>query len=174
MADVGAGGADGQSVRLADDVRQRVLALASFALGGLAEDEVPRTLRPFVRFTPSRRARVAGAALAAALEGDGTFRARVAALLAADDPLAASVLSGTVPPAAEPVQVAAHASSMAEIAVALADVRCKKWTNLTGIRMAIDSAYQRAAILAHARGLHSLRALQQRQVRTAVQVLAIR
>ncbi len=108
MADVGAGGADGQSVLLADDVRQRVLALASFALGALAEDEVPRTLRPFVRFTPSRRARVAGAALAAALEGDGTFRERVAALLA-DDPLAASVLSSTVPPAAEPVQVAALA-----------------------------------------------------------------
>lgn len=68
----------------------------------------------------------------------------------------------------------ADRSSKAEIAVALADVRCKKWTNLTGIRMAVDSAYQRAAILAHAQELRSLQERQQRQVRTAVQVLAIR
>ncbi len=68
----------------------------------------------------------------------------------------------------------AHPSSKAEIAVALADVRCKKWTNLTAIRMAVDSAYQRAAILAHAQELRSLQERQQRQVRNAVQVLAIR
>lgn len=69
---------------------------------------------------------------------------------------------------------AADPSSKAEIAVALADVRCKKQTNLTGIRLAVDSAYERAAILAHAQELRSLKEGQQRQVRNAVQVLGTR
>ncbi len=93
---------------LPDDVRLRVLGLASAALPTLAEDDLPRTLRPFARFTASRRARAAAPALAAALEDDRAFRERVAETLR-DDPLAGAVAAGAVPPAADPVHAAALA-----------------------------------------------------------------
>ena len=63
-------------------------------------------------------------------------------------------------------------ASTTEIAVAVADVRCKKLTNLTGIRMAVDSAYQRVAMSTHAQELASVRAGEQRQLRTAARVVA--
>lgn len=63
---------------LTDEVRSRVLAIAAAALGIIPEDELPRALRPFARFTPHRRARNAAGALAAALEDDPKFRQQVA------------------------------------------------------------------------------------------------
>jgi hypothetical protein len=61
----------------------------------------------------------------------------------------------------------------AEIAVASADVTCKKQTNLVGIRMAVDSAYQRVAIQAHAQELDALKSGQQRQRDNAAALLAL-
>lgn len=63
-------------------------------------------------------------------------------------------------------------ASKTEIAVAVADVRCKKQTNLTGIRMAVDSAYQRVMMNTHAQELAALTAGQQRQLRTAARIIA--
>ena len=61
----------------------------------------------------------------------------------------------------------------AEIAVASADVKCKKQTNLVGIRMAVTSAYQRVAIQAHAQGLNALKSGLQRQIDNAAALLAM-
>ena len=61
----------------------------------------------------------------------------------------------------------------AEIAVASADVVCKQQTNLVGIRMAVDSAYQRVVIRAHAKELKALKLGQQRQLDNAASLLAL-
>lgn len=58
-----------------------------------------------------------------------------------------------------------------EIAVAVADVRCKKTTNYVGIRMAVDSAYQLRAMAQRAHDLANARAGHQRQLRNATRVL---
>ena len=62
-------------------VRARVIALADEALGSLAEEDVPASLRGVRRFTPAKRARLGAASLGAALETEPTFRAVVVARL---------------------------------------------------------------------------------------------
>lgn len=95
---------------LPEQVRQRVIQLADDAFGELTLAELPRPLRQFARFTPSRRARFGGSAMAAALESDTVFRHRVAARLRSREPqLAEAVEGGAPPPAADPVEVAAAA-----------------------------------------------------------------
>ncbi|KAF4406496.1 RNA-binding protein [Streptomyces lycii] len=115
----GAGGSAGADESAADDVldrplpegvRRRVVALVADAFGGLTVAELPPQLRQYARFTPSRRARFAGNAMAAALESHTFFRQRVGDRLREAEPeLAAAVESGTVPAAANPVDVAAVA-----------------------------------------------------------------
>ena len=100
-------------LHLHEAVRSRALGLASDALGAMAgssADEIPLSLRPFARFTPVRRARLAAAPLATALEVDPMFRQRVAdrVRLALPD-LAAAVADGASLPAAPPADVAALA-----------------------------------------------------------------
>jgi predicted RNA-binding protein with PIN domain len=88
-------------------IRGRVLALAADALGALPADEVPPGLRPFARFTPARRARLAAVPLAHALEHDALLRQRVAARVREALPdVADAVAAGRSAPAAEPVDVA--------------------------------------------------------------------
>jgi predicted RNA-binding protein with PIN domain len=95
---------------LPEAVRHRVISMAADALGVLPPDEVPAALRPFARFTPSRRARLAATPLAAALEHDASFRERIAdrVRLALPD-LIAALETGTPPAAADPLDVAAVA-----------------------------------------------------------------
>ncbi|MFE7311434.1 RNA-binding protein, partial [Streptomyces sp. NPDC057546] len=62
---------------LPEGVRRRVVALVSDAFGGLTVTELPAQLRQYARFTPTRRAKFAGNAMAAALEGDALFRQRI-------------------------------------------------------------------------------------------------
>nr|WP_211231243.1 NYN domain-containing protein [Streptomyces purpureus] len=95
---------------LPDGVRRRVVALVSDAFGGLTVAELPAPLRQYARFTPSRRAKFAGNAMAAALESDPLFRQRIAERLKESQPeLAGAVESGAPPAAADPVDVAALA-----------------------------------------------------------------
>jgi predicted RNA-binding protein with PIN domain len=100
-------------VHLSEAVRARVLSLASDALGamaGTAADEVPASLRPFARFTPGRRAKLAATPLATALELDPLFRQRVGERVHSALPeLAAAVSEGAPLPAAPPPDVAALA-----------------------------------------------------------------
>jgi predicted RNA-binding protein with PIN domain len=97
-------------VVLPEPVRQRVVSLVAEVLPHLGADEVPTSLRSFARFTPTRRARLGGSAIAAQLATDPLFRQRAAAkAIEAKGTLGAAVASGTPPAAADPVDVAALA-----------------------------------------------------------------
>jgi predicted RNA-binding protein with PIN domain len=93
---------------LSEPVRARVLDFAAQVAGGLAPSALPASLRPFARFTPAKRARLAATPLAAALEADSVFRGRVAERVRDTYPeVAESLFAGTIPPAADPRDVAA-------------------------------------------------------------------
>ena len=62
---------------LPDGVRRRVVQIVSDGFGGLTVSELPAQLRQYARFTPSRRAKFAGNAMAAALETEPLFRQRI-------------------------------------------------------------------------------------------------
>lgn len=95
---------------LPERVRHRVIGLVNDVFAALTPAELPASLRQFARFTPPRRARFGGSAMAAALETDPAFRSRVAARLREGAPeLAETVADGAPPPAADPVEVAAAA-----------------------------------------------------------------
>ncbi|WP_231331194.1 NYN domain-containing protein [Actinomadura graeca] len=83
---------------------------AAELIGALPPDEVPMPLRRFARFERRKRAKLAGPPIAALLEKDAGFRERVAEPLREAQPeLAEAVAGGGVPPAADPVRVAALA-----------------------------------------------------------------
>ncbi|HET9382823.1 MAG TPA: NYN domain-containing protein [Streptomyces sp.] len=95
---------------LPDGVRRRVVQIVSDGFGGLTLPELPAQLRQYARFTPSRRAKFAGNAMAAALESDPLFRQRIGEKLREAQPEIAGALdSGSPPPAADPLDVAAAA-----------------------------------------------------------------
>jgi predicted RNA-binding protein with PIN domain len=98
---------------LPEAVRQRVVEVAAEVVGGLTGEEIPAPLRRVARFEPRRRARLAATPIAAQLEKDEAFRGRVAEAAREGQPeLAAALESGTVPAAADPVNVAALAYLM--------------------------------------------------------------
>ncbi|WP_160051722.1 NYN domain-containing protein [Nocardiopsis sp. FR26] len=95
---------------LPEPVRARVVEYGSDVLGGMRANDLPPLLRRVARFEPRRRARLAGPQIAAQLETDASFRATVAARVEQVWPeLAEGLRSGLVPPAADPVAVAACA-----------------------------------------------------------------
>ena len=107
--DGGAGPEEGEPV-LPEVVRSRVLALAATALGRLPADQVPPALRAAARFTPSKRVRLAGPALAATLSADAVFRLRAAEQVELESPdMAEAARTGVLPGAADPVELAAAA-----------------------------------------------------------------
>ncbi|MBD0419957.1 NYN domain-containing protein [Streptomyces sp. TRM S81-3] len=110
----GGGPADGAAEvldrPLPDGVRRKVVQIVSDGFGGLTPGELPAQLRQYARFTPSRRARFAGNAMAAALETDPLFRQRIGEKFRETQPeLAGALDSGSPPPAADPLDVAAAA-----------------------------------------------------------------
>ncbi|MFF8998609.1 NYN domain-containing protein [Streptomyces achromogenes] len=95
---------------LPDGVRRRVVQIVSDGFGGLTLAELPAQLRQYARFTPNRRAKFAGNAMAAALETDALFRQRIGERFREAQPeLAAALDAGSPPPAADPLDVAAAA-----------------------------------------------------------------
>lgn len=95
---------------LPEAVRARVVEYGADVLGGMRASELPPALRRVARFEPRRRARLAGPQIAAQLEVDAEFRAAVASRVEQVWPeLAEGLRSGVVPPAADPVAVAACA-----------------------------------------------------------------
>ncbi|MFE7759206.1 NYN domain-containing protein [Streptomyces sp. NPDC057429] len=109
-ADAAGGAAESLDRPLPEGVRRKVVALVSDAFGGLTVGELPTQLRQYARFTPSRRAKFAGNAMAAALEGDPEFRRRIGERIGQTQPeLAGALESGAPPAAADPVDVAAAA-----------------------------------------------------------------
>ncbi|WKU44481.1 NYN domain-containing protein [Streptomyces sp. VNUA116] len=108
------GGTDGAAEvldrPLPEGVRRRVIGLVAEAFGGLTVAELPAALRQYARFTPSRRAKFAGNAMAAAVENDPAFRQRISARLReTGSELAEALDSGSPPAAADPEDVAAMA-----------------------------------------------------------------
>ncbi|MEV4185141.1 RNA-binding protein, partial [Streptosporangium canum] len=86
------------------------MELASQILGSMPASAVPLPLRGIARFDPRKRAKLGSAPIAAQLESDKKFRELVAETLSAGWPeLVASLAEGVMPPAAEPVLVAAAA-----------------------------------------------------------------
>ncbi len=101
---------EGLSRPLPEQVRLHVVELASQILGSMPAASVPLPLKGIAKFDPRKRARLGGAPIAAQLETDKKFRELVAETLTEGWPeLIASLAEGTVPPAAEPVMVAAAA-----------------------------------------------------------------
>ncbi|MFI8893164.1 NYN domain-containing protein [Streptomyces paradoxus] len=95
---------------LPDGVRRRVVQIVSDAFGALTVGELPAQLRQYARFAPNRRAKFAGNAMAAALETDPLFRQRIGEKLREAQPeLTGALDSGSPPPAADPLDVAAAA-----------------------------------------------------------------
>ncbi|MFE1253090.1 NYN domain-containing protein [Streptomyces fungicidicus] len=95
---------------LPDGVRRRVVQIVADGFGGLTVAELPAQLRQYARFAPNRRAKFAGNAMAAALETDPVFRQRIGEKLREAQPeLAGALDSGSPPPAADPLDVAAAA-----------------------------------------------------------------
>ncbi|MDG4859963.1 hypothetical protein P8605_17690, partial [Streptomyces sp. T-3] len=95
---------------LPEGVRRRVVQIVSDGFGGLTVSELPVQLRQYARFTPTRRLKFAGNAMAAALETDPLFRQRIGERLRAAQPeLTGALDSAAPPPAADPLDVAAAA-----------------------------------------------------------------
>ncbi|WP_066362344.1 NYN domain-containing protein [Herbidospora mongoliensis] len=101
---------EGLSRPLPEQVRTHVVELAAQVLGTMPAATVPAPLRAVAKFEPRKRARLGSAPIAAQLENDKKFRELVAeALTQAWPELVAALAEETVPPAAEPVLVAAAA-----------------------------------------------------------------
>jgi predicted RNA-binding protein with PIN domain len=96
----------GDEVMLVEPARAQVITIAADVLGRLPADDVPAALRAIARFAPAKRQRLGGVALAAALDADDAFRAKVAEVVADTSPdLTAAVRAGTSTAAADPVDV---------------------------------------------------------------------
>jgi predicted RNA-binding protein with PIN domain len=109
-AEEAAGAAEVLDHPLPEGVRRRVIGFVADAFGGLTMAELPAQLRQYARFTPSRRAKFAGNAMAAAVESHTLFRQRVGERLREAQPeLAEALESGSPPAAADPLDVAAAA-----------------------------------------------------------------
>lgn len=101
---------EGLSRPLPEQVRLHVVDLAAQLLGSMPSSAVPAPLRGIARFDPRKRARLGGALIAAQLETDKEFREIVAEAITEGWPeLVQSLAEGVVPPAADPVVVAAAA-----------------------------------------------------------------
>jgi hypothetical protein len=108
--EAGDGAAEVLDRPLPEGVRRRVVQIVSDGFGGLTVAELPPQLRQYARFTPTRRAKFAGNAMAAAVESDTLFRQRIGERLREAQPeLAGALDAGAPPPAADPLDVAAAA-----------------------------------------------------------------
>lgn len=95
---------------LPEAVRARVVSLTAEALPHLAPEHLPAALRKVATFTPGRRARLGGTAIAACVEGDEAFRGHLAPQVRAlTGELGRALSEGGEPPEGDLVQAAATA-----------------------------------------------------------------
>jgi predicted RNA-binding protein with PIN domain len=98
---------DRLAVVLTEPVRQRLVQIAAQVLARMPSDEVPAALRTIARFTHAKRVRLGSAGLAAALDADDGFRAKVAEFVVEGTPqLAQAVREGTSTAASDPLDTA--------------------------------------------------------------------
>lgn len=97
----------GEDVALVEAVRQRLVTIAADVVGSLPADEIPAALRSIAKFTPAKRARLGAPALAAALDADAGFRAKVAEVVEqASAQLVQAVRAGSSTAASDPLDTA--------------------------------------------------------------------
>lgn len=97
----------GAAVVLAEPMRLRLVQIASDVLGRLPAEEVPAPLRAIAKFTPAKRVRLGAPALAAALDADADFRAKVAeAVVAATPQLVDALREQAATPVSDPIDTA--------------------------------------------------------------------
>lgn len=102
--------AAGSSPPLPPGVRKKMVSLAASALSAIPPDQVPPALRKAAEFAPARRARLAGAQLAAAVESDEVFRSHLGVHVRAMRPvLVTAIEEGTPIASAQAVEAAAAA-----------------------------------------------------------------
>lgn len=101
--------AEDSPVVLPESVRHRVVALAAQGLSDLEPRQLPASLRKVAQFTPARRARLAGSAIASALETDDGFRDRVGALVRAEHEELVEAIGSDAVATIDPTEVAAVA-----------------------------------------------------------------
>ncbi|GAA1800596.1 NYN domain-containing protein [Luedemannella flava] len=148
----------GADPSLPEPVRQRVVALAASALSALPGDELPVPLRRVANFAPHRRARLGGPLIALHLSADPLFRQRIGQRAReATGELGEAIAEGTVPAAADPVDVAALAylcrpAGWADM-VAAATEAVRADAESTAIADRIQVAEQRAARAEHERAV---------------------
>jgi predicted RNA-binding protein with PIN domain len=95
---------------LPDPVRARVIALAADGLGRMPVETLPTSLKRVASFAPGRRAKLAGRQIAGVLETDADFRDHLARQIRSEvSEIAQALEAGTVPAAADPVELAAVA-----------------------------------------------------------------
>jgi len=115
---------DAATLVLPDAVLQRVVSLAAEKLGSLSTTDVPPMLRRVARFAPARRAKLAGPAIAAALDSDVVFRQRVGELAAERLPAVAMLVRDQGVEAVD----ALDAEDPLEVATMAFLVRSPRWT----------------------------------------------
>ncbi len=120
--------ADAAGLVLPDAVLQRVVSLAAEKLGSLPTTDVPPMLRRVARFAPARRAKLAGPAIAAALESDVVFRQRVGELAAERRPAVATLVRDPGGGAGLDGVDALDAEDPLEVATMAFLVRPPRWT----------------------------------------------
>ncbi|THV39482.1 NYN domain-containing protein [Glycomyces buryatensis] len=106
------GNEDGPAaVFLTDPVRRKTIEIAAAAMPGLAAPRVPARLRKYLKFSPTKRAKLARGDLAAELTDNDDFRAGLAEVLqGTDSSLVRAIDAGEeLSPMADPGEVAALA-----------------------------------------------------------------
>lgn len=148
----------GADPALPEPVRQRVVTLAAAALGALAGDELPVPLRRVANFAPHRRARLGGQLIALHLDADPLFRQRVGQRAReTSGALGEAIAEGTVPAAADPVDVAALAylcrpTGWTDLVASAAET-VRADAESTALAERIHAAEQRAARAEHERAV---------------------
>jgi len=107
VADAQVAEGNGRPVALSEPARQQLITIGADLVGRLGADELPAALRAVARFTPTKRIRLGGTVIAAALDADDTFRGRVAEAVEEASPhLAEAVRTGGSTAASDPVDTA--------------------------------------------------------------------
>lgn len=95
------------AVVLSEAIRQQLVTIAADLVGRLGPDELPPSLRPIARFTPAKRIRLGATLLAAAVDADDRFRARLAAAVEEASPqLVETLRNGRTAAASDPIDAA--------------------------------------------------------------------
>ncbi len=107
MADTLVPEGNGRPVALSEPARQQLITIGADLVGRLGADELPAALRAVARFTPTKRIRLGGTVIAAALDADDTVRGGVAEAVEEASPhLAQAVRTGGSTAASDPVDTA--------------------------------------------------------------------